>query len=74
MRNLQIALGTGQSIAEEISLPTVSGVRHYEYILSPIHSTDGGVEAVVYTARDITERKQAEEAAAGIGKKLPQLV
>jgi PAS domain S-box-containing protein len=59
---LQIALGTGQSIAEEISLPTVSGVRHYEYILSPIHSTEGGVEAVVYTARDITERKQAEEA------------
>ncbi len=59
---LQITLATGQSIAEEISLPTVNGVRDYEYILSPIHSVDGGVEAVVYTARDITERKQAEEA------------
>ncbi|HAA28634.1 MAG TPA: hypothetical protein DCE56_14290 [Cyanobacteria bacterium UBA8553] len=59
---LQIALATGQSIAEEISLPTISGVRDYEYILSPIHSPDGGVESVVYTARDITERKQAEEA------------
>lgn len=59
---LQIALATGQSIAEEISLPTVSGFRDYEYILSPIHSPDGGVESVVYTARDITERKQAEEA------------
>jgi PAS domain S-box-containing protein len=58
---LQIALATGQSIAEEISLPTISGVRDYEYILSPIHSTDGTIEAVVYTARDITERKQAEE-------------
>jgi PAS domain S-box-containing protein len=59
---LQITLATGQSIAEEISLPTVNGVRDYEYILSPIHSTDGGIEAVVYTARDITERKLAEEA------------
>jgi PAS domain S-box-containing protein len=58
---LQIALALGQSIAEEISLPTVSGVRDYEYILSPIHSADGSIEAVVYTARDITERKQAEE-------------
>ena len=58
---LQITLATGQSIAEEISLPTVNGVRDYEYILSPIHSADGSIEAVVYTARDITERKQAEE-------------
>ena len=57
---LQIALTTGQSIAEEMTLPTVNGVRDYEYILSPIHSTDGSVESVVYTARDITERKQAE--------------
>jgi PAS domain S-box-containing protein len=58
---LQITLATGQSIAEEISLPTVSGVREYEYILNPIHSGDGSIEAVVYTARDITERKHAEE-------------
>ena len=59
---LQITLATGQSIAEEISLPTVNGIREYEYILSPIRSGDGSIEAVVYTARDITERKQAEEA------------
>lgn len=57
---LQIALTTGQSISEEMTLPTVNGLRDYEYILSPIHSTDGSVESVVYTARDITERKQAE--------------
>jgi len=58
---LQIALVTGQSIAAEINFPTINGVRDYEYILSPIHSNDGSIEAVVYTARDITERKQAEE-------------
>lgn len=58
---LQIALTTGQSLAEEISLPTVNGVRDYEYILNPIQGADGSIEAVVYAARDITERKQAEE-------------
>lgn len=57
---LQIALTRGQSIAEEIALPTMNGIRDYEYILNPIHSSDGSIEAVVYTARDITERKQAE--------------
>ena len=59
---LRIALTTGQSISDEISLLTINGVRHYEYILSPILSADSSIEAVVYTARDITERKQAEEA------------
>ncbi|MCZ0904473.1 hybrid sensor histidine kinase/response regulator, partial [Microcoleus sp. HI-ES] len=34
----------------------------YEYILSPLCATDGSVEAVVATLRDITERKDAEEA------------
>jgi PAS domain S-box-containing protein len=58
---LQIALTRGQSIAHEISLPTVNGPRDYEYILSPIRNADGSVEAAVYTARDITERKHAEE-------------
>ncbi|MGB7442349.1 MAG: PAS domain-containing protein [Coleofasciculaceae cyanobacterium] len=58
---LQHAFATGQSIAEEISLPTVNGVREYEYILNPIPGEDGTVEAVVYTGRDITERKRAEE-------------
>ncbi|MBE9124904.1 PAS domain S-box protein [Coleofasciculus sp. LEGE 07081] len=59
---LRTALAIGQSIAEEISLPTVNGIRDYEYILSPIHGADSTVEAVVYTARDITERQQAQEA------------
>jgi len=57
----QIVFATGQSVAAEITLPTVNGSRDYEYILSPIYNADGSVEAVVYTARDITERKQVEE-------------
>ncbi|MEG4035336.1 PAS domain-containing protein [Microcoleus sp. S36b_A4] len=47
----------------EVIVPTASwGTRDYEYILSPVCATDGSVEAVVATLRDITERKDAEEA------------
>ncbi|MEG4203719.1 PAS domain-containing protein [Microcoleus sp. Pol7_A1] len=47
----------------EVIVPTASwGTRDYEYILSPLCATDGSVEAVVATLRDITERKDAEEA------------
>jgi PAS domain S-box-containing protein len=37
-------------------------VRHFEVISSPIHDPEGNIIAGVDTARDITERKQAEEA------------
>ncbi|MDJ0704514.1 MAG: PAS domain S-box protein [Leptolyngbyaceae cyanobacterium MO_188.B28] len=53
---------TGQSINDEISFPTVNGIRDYEYIFSPIRGADGRIDLVVFTGRDITERKQAEEA------------
>lgn len=47
----------------EVIVPTASwGTRDYEYILSPLCATDGSVEAVVATLRDITERKDAEQA------------
>jgi PAS domain S-box-containing protein len=47
----------------EVIIPTASwGTRDYEYILSPVCATDGSVEAVVATLRDITDRKDAEEA------------
>ncbi|MFM9265146.1 PAS domain-containing protein [Tychonema sp. BBK16] len=47
----------------EVIVPTASwGMRDYEYILSPVCATDGSVESVVATLRDITERKDAEEA------------
>ncbi|MEG4500077.1 PAS domain-containing protein [Microcoleus sp. F10-C6] len=47
----------------EVIVPTaIWGTRDYEYILSPVCATDGSVESVVATLRDITERKDAEEA------------
>ncbi|MGL5060075.1 MAG: PAS domain-containing protein, partial [Microcoleus sp.] len=54
---------TAEPAKGEVIIPTAKwGTRDYEYILSPVCATDGRVEAVVATLRDITERKDAEEA------------
>ncbi|UBF25711.1 PAS domain S-box protein [Kovacikia minuta CCNUW1] len=53
---------TGRPVNGEISIPALYETRDYEYILSPIYSGDSSIEAVVCTARDITERKLAEVA------------
>ncbi len=56
----EAVFATGQSIAGEIQLPTVGGLRDFQYALSPVFCADGSVEAIVATATDVTERKQAE--------------
>ncbi len=56
---------TRQSVRDETPYPVpgLSGaVRDYEYIFSPVFSTDGTIEAVTNSTRDITERKQAQAA------------
>ncbi|MBD1826621.1 PAS domain-containing protein [Microcoleus vaginatus GB1-A2] len=59
----QAVFATAEPKKGEVIVPTASwGTRDYEYILSPVCATDGSVEAVVATLRDITERKDAEEA------------
>lgn len=58
----EVVFQTGAPIKGEVSYPTVGGIRYYEYVISPIFGKEGEVEAVTNTGRDITERKQAEEA------------
>lgn len=59
----EVVFATTMPIKGEVIVPTATwGMRDYEYILSPVCATDGSVEAVVATLRDITERKDAEEA------------
>ncbi len=54
---------TAEPVKGEVIVPTAAwGTRDYEYILSPVYGTDGSVESVVATLRDITDRKDAEEA------------
>ncbi len=61
MQDCETVLMTGRHINGEVSIPTAyEGTRNYEYTLSPIQSSSGLVNAVLCTARDITERKHAE--------------
>lgn len=53
---------TGVPITGETSFPTRDGVRYYEYVIAPIRDGDGAIAAVINTSRDITERKQTEDA------------
>ena len=56
-----VVFATKRPMTKEISYPTVNGTRDYECILSPILGVDNSVEAVICTARDITERNEVEE-------------
>jgi PAS domain S-box-containing protein len=53
---------TGEVFSAYTTYPTVLGNRYYQYELSPIKDVNGGVDAVVSTAIDITGIKEAEEA------------
>jgi len=52
---------TGTALSGETRLPTTVGERDFAYTISPIFHEHGRAEAVVVSARDITERKRAEE-------------
>lgn len=57
----EVVFATRRPLTKDITYNTINGVRHYECILSPIVGDSNTVEAVICTARDITERKQVEE-------------
>lgn len=57
----QAVMATGEQVRDEASFSTASGLRDFEYILSPFRGADGSVEAVVATLRDITDRKHAQQ-------------
>ena len=64
MREIAQIIQTRRPIKSEIAFKSpvtgISGI--YEYILTPVLSPDGEVEFIAGTARDITERKNSEEA------------
>jgi PAS domain S-box-containing protein len=49
-------------VSDETPFTSASGTRMYEYIFVPVFGPDGTVEAVAGSTRDITERKEMEEA------------
>lgn len=57
----EVVFATRRPLTKEISCRTNNGVRDYECILSPILGDSNTVEAVICTARDVTERNLVEE-------------
>lgn len=55
----ETVMATGRSLKSEANFVTDSGVRSYEYILTPL-GTEFSSQLVVAISRDITDRKQAE--------------
>jgi len=51
---------TSLPLQDVMLLPTVTGGRWFEYILSPIRDLNGVVQSVVMSARDITHRLNIE--------------
>jgi len=62
-REIDSIIRTKKPVRGEVSFPhAVLGKRVYDYILVPVLNESGEVEAVAGTTRDVTERKQMEEA------------
>lgn len=61
-REIDHVKATKQQVRGEVSFPHATlGWRVYDYILTPVLNSQGDVEAVAGTTRDVTERKQWEE-------------
>ncbi len=62
-RQIQEVFETHREIVDEAPYTSPTGVSgHYEYILRPVLGDHGLVDQVAGSARDITSRKQAEDA------------
>jgi len=73
-REIDSIILTKQSVRGEVSFPhAVLGRRVYDYILIPVLNESGEVEAVAGTTRDVTERKQMEEALAKSSEELQSI-
>ena len=61
-REIELVVASKQSVRGEVPFDGGFGRRIYEYIFVPVFGPDGEVEAIAGTTRDVTERKQAEQA------------
>jgi PAS domain S-box-containing protein len=74
-REIDQVVATKRPIRGEVSFPHATlGRRVYDYIFVPVLNAAGEVETIAGTTRDITERKQAEEALAASEARLRALV
>jgi PAS domain S-box-containing protein len=62
-REIDEVIATKRPVRGEVPFLGTGGRRIYEYILTPVIGSDGEVEAIAGTTRDVTERKIVEERA-----------
>jgi PAS domain S-box-containing protein len=61
-REIDQVVATKKPVRGEVPFKGTFGRRDYDYLFVPVFGPDGEVAAVAGTTRDITERKQMEEA------------
>ena len=61
-RQIQDVVRTRQPVRDEVLFTSSLGTRSYEHIFAPVFSSDGEIDAVAGSTRDITDRKESEEA------------
>lgn len=61
-REIEQVIATRQPVRGDVPFNGTNGRRIYDYLLMPVIGPHGDVEAVAGTTRDVTERKQHEEA------------
>lgn len=61
-RQIQEVIDTRRPVKDETPYTSAIGSRMYEYLFFPLLSESGGVKGVAGVTRDITERKESEEA------------
>ena len=73
-QQIQQVIDTKQPLRDQSPLTGLTGeIRSYEYILAPVLTANGQVEAVAGSARDITDRQRIEKALAESEEKLQQV-
>ncbi|MFP5349004.1 MAG: ATP-binding protein [Gammaproteobacteria bacterium] len=60
-REIEQVIATKQPIRGQVPFTGTHGRRIYDYIFVPVIGTDGEVEAIAGTTRDVTEHKQSED-------------
>jgi PAS domain S-box-containing protein len=64
----------GRAVTLELAFPGPEGLRYYSSLIVPEWAPDGTVQSVLGIARDITERKQAEEELREAGRRKDELL
>lgn len=61
-REIEQVIATKRPIRGEVPFNGTNGWRFYDYIFVPVLGPDGAVEAIAGTTRDITDRRDSEDA------------